>query len=137
MRHRKPKTASHPASEGTRSDVHSDWKASTLGSIRALIQQAAPSAIEEMKWKKPSNPAGVPVWSDHGIICTVEAYKTLVRLTFARGAALPDPSHLFNSGLDGNLRRAIVIQEGDLLNVEAFRELIRTAVTFNTSSASP
>ena len=135
MRRRKPKHEPPPAAHGERPDAHTDWKASTLARVRSLIQRAAPGVIEEMKWKKPSNPAGVPVWSDHGIICTGETYRASVKLTFANGAALPDPSHLFNSGLDGNTRRAIDIREGDTLDDKAFTALVRAAVALNTSSA--
>jgi hypothetical protein len=116
--------------------VSTDWKASTLAHVRALIQRAAPGVVEEMKWKKPSNPAGVPVWTLNGIICTGETYRAYVKLTFAKGAALPDPSHLFNAGLDGNLRRAIDIREGDTLDDRAFMALVRAAVALNTSSAN-
>ncbi|HQR44968.1 MAG TPA: DUF1801 domain-containing protein [Thermoanaerobaculia bacterium] len=111
------------------------WKAETLDRIRILIREAAPASTEEVKWRKPSNPAGVPVWSLQGIICTGETYKSSVRLTFARGAALPDPSGLFNSGLEGNLRRAIELRQGESLNESAFRELVRAAVHLNESSA--
>src|SRR5579871_5303763 len=90
-----------------------DWRGRTLSRIRALIKQADPDVVEEVKWRKPSNPAGVPVWSHAGIICTGETYKNVVKLTFARGAALPDPSGLFNSSFEGNTRRAIDFQEGD------------------------
>ena len=135
MRPRDPKHEPATAAQGARPDVHTDWKASTLARVRALIQRAAPGVVEEVKWKKPSNPAGVPVWSDHGIICTGETYKASVKLTFANGAALPDPSHLFNSSLDGNTRRAIDIRDGDTLDDKAFTTLVRAAVALNRSSA--
>ena len=113
----------------------SDWRAITLTQIRTLIMQADPEVVEEVKWRKPSNAmAGVPVWSHGGIICTGETYKTYVKLTFAKGASLPDPSGLFNSSLEGNTRRAIDIHEGDTIDVEAFQSLIRAAVALNTDA---
>jgi hypothetical protein len=136
MKRRTPKQEPPLAAPGERAAVPDDWKASTLARVRALIRRAAPGVTEEMKWKKPSNPAGVPVWSCHGIICTGETYKTAVKLTFARGASVPDPARLFNSGLDGNLRRAIDIREGDVLDDEAFMALVRAAVALNASSAN-
>jgi hypothetical protein len=112
----------------------SDWRADVLTRVRKLIQEAAPEAVEEMKWKKPSNPAGVPVWSHGGIICTGETYKDKIKLTFAKGASLQDPAGLFNSSLEGNTRRAIDIHEGDKINEKALKALIRAAVGLNTSS---
>jgi len=109
----------------------SDWRAATLDRIRALIAAADPEATEVVKWRKPSNPAGVPVWEHGGIICTGETYKDKVKLTFANGAALADPAGLFNSSLDGNQRRAIDIGEGDAIDEAAFKELIRAAVAHN------
>jgi hypothetical protein len=111
----------------------SDWRGETLARVRTLIKQADPDTIEEVKWRKPSNPAGVPVWSHDGIICTGETYKDKVKLTFAKGAALLDPSGLFNSSLDGNIRRAIDIREGDKIDEKALKALIRAAVALNTS----
>jgi hypothetical protein len=108
-----------------------DWRSETLDHIRRLIAEAAPDAVEERKWKKPSNPAGVPVWNDGGMICTGETYRDKVKLTFARGAALEDPTHLFNSSLDGNVRRALDIFEGDEIDEPAFKELVRQAVALN------
>ena len=105
-----------------------DWRGETLARIRALIRQADPQVVEEWKW-------GIPVWSHAGIICTGEAYKSAVKLTFARGASLPDPSGLFNSSLEGNTRRAIDIHEGDDIDEDAFTALIRAAIDVNTSSA--
>ncbi|HUP67082.1 MAG TPA: DUF1801 domain-containing protein [Sphingomicrobium sp.] len=102
-----------------------------LAQVREWIEAADPEAIEEMKWKKPSNPAGVPTWSHGGIICTGETYKDKVKLTFARGAAVPDPSRLFNAGLDGGTRRAIDIREGETIDANAFKELISAAVAVN------
>ncbi|QJP13717.1 DUF1801 domain-containing protein [Starkeya sp. ORNL1] len=104
------------------------WRGETLAHVRALIQQADPDVIEEWKWS-------VPVWSHHGIICTGEAYKATVKLTFAKGAALEDPTRLFNSSLEGNTRRAIDLREGVEIDAEAFKTLIRAAVALNRSSA--
>ncbi len=100
--------------------------------IRALIKQAVPDVVEEIKWRKPSNPAGVPVWSHHGMICTGETYKDKVKLTFAKGAALEDPSGLFNASLEGKTRRAIDLREGDSINTQAFKALVREAAVFNS-----
>jgi hypothetical protein len=108
-----------------------DWRSEVLVRIRKLILQADPSVVEERKWKKPSNAAGVPVWCHGGIICTGETYKTYVKLTFAKGAALIDPARLFNASLEGNARRAIDICEGDKINEKAFKDLIRAAVQLN------
>jgi hypothetical protein len=102
--------------------------------MRTLIQQADPEAIEERKWVKASNPAGVPVWSDDGLICTGEVYKDHVKLTFAKGAALEDPSGLFTSSLEGKVRRAIDIYEGETIDQRAFKTLIRAAVALNKAS---
>jgi len=114
-----------------------DWRVALLARVRALIEDADPGVTEEAKWKKASNPAGVPTWSHDGIICTGEKYKDKVKLTFAQGAKLADPSRLFNAGLDGGTRRAIDFQDGDKLNEKAFKMLIREAVAFNTSKAAP
>ena len=111
----------------------SDWRAALLDMVRQLIRAADPDAVETIKWKKPGNPAGVPVWEHAGIICTGETYKDKVKLTFARGAALDDPDKLFNASLDGGTRRAIDLREGDSVDAEAFKALIRTAVAFNLS----
>jgi len=111
-----------------------DWRGAMLGRLRALIRQADPDIVEEAKWRKPSNPSGVPVWSDHGIVCTGETYKAAVKLTFARGAAVDDPSRLFNSSLEGGARRAIDFREGDSIDEEAFAALVRAAVDLNRSS---
>ena len=110
-----------------------DWRGATLARMRALIKAADPDIVEEVKWRKPSNPNGVPVWEHDGIVCTGETYKAVVKLTFAKGAALDDPAKLFNSSLDGNARRAIDIREGDTLDEKAFKALIRAAVALNTS----
>lgn len=117
-----------------RSQELSDWRGETLARIRVLIQQVDPDVVEEVKWRKPSNAMrGVPVWSHGGIICTGETYKTVVKLTFGRGASLPDPSGLFNSSLEGNTRRAIDFHEGDPIDEKALKALIRAAVALNTS----
>lgn len=112
-----------------------DWRAELLAQIRQLIRQAAPEAVEEVKWRKPSNPAGVPTWSHDGLICTGETYKDKVKLTFARGAALQDPAGLFNSSLEGSTRRAIDIHEGDKIDEDALKALIREAVAANLERA--
>ena len=112
-----------------------DWRGAVLGRVRALIQEADPEVVEEVKWRKPSNPAGVPTWSHAGLICTGETYRDKVKLTFARGAALDDPKALFNASLDGGTRRAIDYREGDPINEEALKGLIRAAVAHNVSRA--
>ena len=106
-----------------------DWRGETLASMRALIKAADPDVGEEWKWM------GVPVWEDHGIICTGETYKSVVKLTFAKGASLPDPAKLFNSSLDGNVRRAIDLRESEKVDEKAFKALIRAAVALNKSKA--
>jgi hypothetical protein len=106
-----------------------------LSRIRKLIHEADPDVVEELKWAKPTNPGGVPVWEHAGIICTGETYKAKVKLTFARGAALPDPARLFNASLEGGTRRAIDIREGDELDEPALQALIRAAVALNLSRA--
>ena len=109
-----------------------DWREETLDRMRTLIQEADPEMIEERKWRKPSNGmAGVPVWSHNGIVCTGETYKNYVKMTFAKGAFVKDPSGLFNSSLEGNLRRAIDVREGDTINEKALKALIRAAVNVN------
>jgi hypothetical protein len=113
-----------------------DWRGEILSRLRTLIKQADPEVVEEVKWRKPSNPAGVPVWSHDGIICTGETYKNHVRLTFAKGASLKDPKGLFNASLQGNALRAIVIHEGDEIDDKAFKALIRSAVALNTSTSA-
>jgi hypothetical protein len=113
-----------------------DWRGQVLARIRVLIKQADPEIVEEVKWRKPSNSMrGVPVWSRAGMICTGETYKDKVKLTFAKGASLADPSGLFNSSLEGNTRRAIDILEGDNIDDKAFLALIRAAVALNTSTS--
>ena len=110
-----------------------DWRGEMLSRLRALIKQADPEVVEECKWKKPSNPAGVPVWSHDGLICTGETHKSVVKMTFAKGAFLDDPARLFNSSLEGNLRRAIDFHEGDKVDEKALKALIRAAVQLNAS----
>ena len=107
-----------------------DWRGKTLAKVRELILQADPEIVEERKWAKATSP-GVPVWSHGGIICTGETYKNVVKLTFAKGASLPDPSRLFNSSLEGNVRRAIDIHEGEKINEAGLKNLIRAAVALN------
>lgn len=104
-----------------------DWRGALLARVRRLIREAEPEVVEEMKWRKPSNPAGVPCWSKGGLICTGETYKDKVKLTFAKGASIADPAGLFNASLDAGTRRAIDIREGDALDEAAFKVLIRAA----------
>jgi len=111
-----------------------DWRGDTLARMRALIRAADPDVVEEWKWAKATSP-GTPVWSHDGILCTGESYKSVVKLTFAKGASLKDPAKLFNSSLDGNVRRAIDIHEGETIDESAFKALIREAVALNTSGA--
>ena len=108
-----------------------DWRGQALAEVRRLIREADPDVEEDVKWVKPSNPLGVPTWSHAGIICTGETYKDKVKLTFARGASLPDPARLFNSSLDGGTRRAIDIREGERLDAAAFNALVKAAVAEN------
>ena len=111
-----------------------DWRGETLARVRKLIKQADPDVVEQVKWQKPSNAMrGVPVWEHAGIICTGETYKAVVKLTFAKGAALPDPAGLFNASLEGSTRRAIDIHEGDKIDATAFKALVRAAVALNSS----
>jgi len=112
-----------------------DWRGRALARMRKLIREADPDVVEEVKWRKPSNPSGVPVWSHAGIICTGETYKDKIKLTFAKGASLPDPAKLFNSSLDGGTRRAIDIREGEEPEADAFKALVRAAVAVNLASA--
>jgi len=121
--------AAEPASPAALIDARitelADWRGETLARMRALIHEADPDVVEEWKWR------GVPVWEDRGILCTGESYKAVVKLTFAKGAALPDPAGLFNASLEGNVRRAIDIREGERLDAEAFKTLVREAVKLN------
>jgi len=112
-----------------------DWRGETLARVRSLIREADPDMVEEVKWRKPSNAMlGVPVWEHDGIVCTGETYKSVVKLTFAKGASLEDPSGVFNSSLDGNTRRAIDFHEGDKIDEKALKALIRAAVALNVSA---
>ena len=113
----------------------SDWRGQVLARLRALIHEALPEVVEEVKWRKPSNPLGVPVWEDAGILCTGETYKDKVKLTFAQGAALEDPAGLFNASLDGNARRAIDLREGEMVDPGAFKALVRAAAQHNRGKA--
>ena len=113
-----------------------DWRGETLARVRTLIREADPDVVEDVKWRKPSNAMlGVPVWEHDGIICTGETYKDKVKLTFAKGASLEDPSRLFNASLDGNVRRAIDFREGDTIDEKALKALVRAAVELNISKA--
>jgi len=124
-----PKTTSPSRLIDARIKELADWRGEMLGRLRALIREADPEVVEEWKWR------GVPVWSHAGIICTGETYKSVVKMTFAKGAALPDPARLFNSSLEGNTRRAIDIREGEKINEAALKALVRAAVALNTSKA--
>ena len=130
----KPSDASRVIDEQIRS--LGDWRGAALAEIRRLIHEAVPDVLEECKWAKANNPLGVPVWSHGGILCTGETYKQVVKLTFAKGAALEDPRRLFNSSLDGNVRRAIDLREGEKLDAKAFKALIRAAVAQNERSGT-
>jgi hypothetical protein len=112
-----------------------DWRGAILARVRRLIRDADPDAVEEIKWRKPSNPGGVPTWSHAGILCTGETYRDKVKLTFARGASLADPAGLFNASLDAGTRRAIDLREGDEIDEAAFKALIREAVAANVAKA--
>jgi hypothetical protein len=113
-----------------------DWREATLDRIRSLILEADPDMVEERKWRKPSNGmAGIPVWSHNGIVCTGETYKNCVKVTFAKGAFVKDPSRLFNSSLEGNLRRAIDFHQGDMIDERALKALIKAAVALNVSGS--
>jgi hypothetical protein len=111
-----------------------DWRGEMLARVRRAIRQADPDVVEDVKWRKPSNPSGVPVWEHDGIICTGETYKGVVKLTFARGASLTDASGLFNASLEGNMRRAIDIREGDRIDETALKALVRGAAALNASA---
>jgi hypothetical protein len=110
-----------------------DWRGEALARVRRLIHEADPQVVETVKWRKPTNPSGVPAWEHAGILCTGETYKSYVKLTFAKGASLPDPTRLFNASLDGNARRAIDIREGDRIDEQAFKALIFAAVAANVA----
>ena len=130
-----PKDGSGGESPAALIDAHiaalNDWRGQTLARLRVLIHEAAPHISEAVKWRKPTNPHGVPVWEQGGIVCTGETYKDKVKLTFARGAALADPAGLFNTSLDGNARRAIDIREGEAIDEKAFKALVRETVKAN------
>jgi hypothetical protein len=113
-----------------------DWRGKMLAKVRSIVHEADPEITEECKWVKPTNPLGVPTWSHGGIVCTGETYKNAVKMTFARGAELKDPSGLFNSSLDGNVRRALDIHEGDTVDEAALKDLIRAAVALNLKGKS-
>jgi hypothetical protein len=125
--------ATMPKSEGAGEGLD-DWRDATLSRLRKLILEADPEMVEERKWRKSTNPEGVPVWSHDGMICTGETYKTRVKLTFAKGASLKDPSRLFNSSLEGHTRRAIDIGEGEKIDARAFKALVQEAVAHNLAS---
>jgi hypothetical protein len=129
----KPRTARKVTAPPAQLRDLADWRQQILARMRALILEADPEIREERKWRKPSNPAGVPTWSRNGIVCTGESYKNAVKLTFANGASLPDPSGLFNAGLEGNLRRAIDIKQGEQVDAEAFKALVKAAVARNAA----
>src|SRR3954470_11152736 len=134
-RSKSAESSSKPIDEGI--DNPGDWRGELLSRLRALITEADREMIEERKWRKPSNPAGVPTWSHNGLVCTGETYKSVVKMTFARGGSLADPSGLFNSSLEGNTRRAIDFRESDEIDEGALKALIRAAVELNMSRRSP
>ena len=129
------KTKKAPAKKAAKkvAAAKSDWRAETFARVRGIIEAAAPDATVEAKWKKPTNPAGVPTWSQGGILFTGETYKDKIKLTFAQGAALADPAGVFNASLDAGTRRAIDIHKGDKINEKALTALIRSAVAFNAA----
>lgn len=133
---KEPSPASLSRLAGANTRTLRDWRTEAVARVRALIRQTDPGVREELKWRKPSNPGGVPVWSHDGIICTAEVYKAYVKVTFANGAVLEDPSGLFNSSLGGHARRAIDIREGDKISEDAFKTLVRAAVDLNVSRKS-
>lgn len=130
-----PKPISPPGNVGARIQEIGGWRGDLLATVRRLIKDAAPDATEDIKWRKPANPGGVPVWEQNGLICTGEVYKDKVKITFAQGAALADPKGLFNASLDAGTRRAIDLAEGDKLNEAAFKSLIKAAAAHNRSKA--
>ncbi len=128
------KAKSNPASAPESAAGGADWRDETLDRMRALIMDAVPAMVEERKWKKPSNAmTGIPVWSHDGIVCTGETYKQVVKLTFAKGATVPDPAQLFNASLEGGTRRAIDIREGEEVDARAFKALVMAAAALNQS----
>lgn len=128
------KSRSTTSAKSARKSDATDWREATAARLRSLILAADPKIVEERKWKKPSNPAGVPTFSRDGIICTLETYKNAVKLTFAHGASLHDPKRLFNASLEGNLRRAIDFAEGESVDATAFKSLIKAAVKRNATA---
>jgi hypothetical protein len=136
------KPARDPSPEAASSNITrriqelGDWRGETLARVRQLIHDADPEIVEEWKWAKPTNP-GIPVWSHNGGVCTGESYKQVVKLTFFRGASMKDPKKLFNSSLEGNMRRAIDLREGEKINEAAFKQLIRAAVAANSATRAP
>ena len=135
MKKRQSKVAVSPSEQiDARIETQGDWKGAMLSRLRTLIMEADPEMTEERKWVKPSNPAGVPTFSHNGLVCTGGTYKNAVKMTFAKGASLEDPSGLFNSSLEGNTRRAIDFREGSEVDEEALKALIRAAVALNTLS---
>lgn len=133
---KKPASGSKVRKVSEAQPLSGDWRSEMLDRIRELVHEADPQVVEEVKWRKPSNPAGVPVWSHDGILCTGETYKSVVKMTFAKGASLADPAGLFNSSLEGNTRRAIDFHEGDKIDARALKALIRAAVELNTSASA-
>ncbi len=130
------RTKASAQSTDSRAQPSNDWQSDTLARLRTIVHRADPDIVEEVKWRKPSNGMrGVPVWSRNGIICTGETYKTAVKMTFAKGASLKDPSKLFNASLEGNTRRAIDFHEGEKIDEKALQELIRAAVALNTTKS--
>lgn len=127
------KALAKPPTRKAKAAAKGDWRVETFARVRAIIEAAAPDATVEAKWKKPTNPAGVPTWSQNGILFTGETYKDKIKLTFAHGAALDDPAGVFNASLDAGTRRAIDIHEGDKINEKALKALIRAAVSFNAA----
>ena len=130
-----PKSAPPPGDVGARIQEIGGWRGDALANVRRLIKEAAPDVAEDIKWRKPSNPGGVPVWEQNGLICTGEVYKDKVKITFAHGAALADPKRLFNASLEAGTRRAIDLAEGGALNEAAFKSLIKAAAAHNRSKA--
>ena len=130
-----PKSVSPPGDVGARIQEIGGWRGAALANVRRLIKAAAPDVSEDIKWRKPTNPGGVPVWEQNGLICTGEVYKDKVKITFAHGAALADPKGLFNASLEAGTRRAIDLAEGDNLNEAAFKSLIKAAAAHNRSKA--
>ncbi|HWB00702.1 MAG TPA: DUF1801 domain-containing protein [Pirellulales bacterium] len=131
---KKAKPAAKQAQLAGLRPIEADWRGELLARIRQIIQHADPDVVEEVKWRKPSNPGGVPVWSHDGIVCTGETYKNAVKMTFAKGASLDDPKGLFNASLEGNTRRAIDFHQGDTIDEQALEALIRAAVALNMSA---